>query len=494
VPNSIDGKGEILDELSNTAERKVTVRIDSKLLAEAESADPNAKGGKKTAGEELRRVIATVGKRGEPGEHTRCVVSVSMLTEGWDANNVTHILGLRAFGSQLLCEQVVGRGLRRRDYTPNKETGLLDAEYVDVYGIPFSIIPYKGRAVHQKAPEDKPKHRVWAIPDRAEWEMKFPLVKGYTFGSGGRGLLTCEVDKIEALAVSPKIEPTGAFLKPMAGIQEQDTPGVTPFGYEHQTREQYHANTHYQTILFQITQKIVDDILSASEGGSSKKAKVMRLYSRHHLFPQVFRFVTEYVSRRVNLNGQDEREIGLQSYSERIIERVRESIYPDTEQGEPPLLPILDRYRPMGTTEKVDFTTTRPVVPTARSHINLVVLDSDWEKAAAAALDACPLVDFFARNDHLGLVIPYQHMGQDHDYSPDFLVQLKSKRRVLLEIKGYEVFDADKNAAKFTAARRWATAVNNLNDEDFGQWGLAVVREEDMSDLLPALEKAAQGG
>ena len=481
------GNSEILTEFANTVTRKVTVRIDSRLLGEAESADSSK--GKKTAAEELRRVIATVGKPGQPGEHVRCVVSVSMLTEGWDANNVTHILGIRAFGSQLLCEQVVGRGLRRKDYKPNKETGLLDAEYVDVYGIPFSVIPYKGRAVQDKAPEDKPKHRVWAVPDRAEWEIKFPLVKGYVFGLS-KGLLTCDVDNLEPISVMSEIEPKSLYLRPTAGYQDTDKPGSVPFVYEVQSRDKYHASTHYQTILFQITQQIVDDLVSANDASQSKKAKVLRLFSRHHLFPQVFRFVSEFVARRVNLNGSDPREIGLKAYTERIVERVREAIFPDTDQGEPPLLPILDRYRPMGTTEQVDFTTTRPVVPTKLSHINLVVMDSDWEKAAAEALDTCPLVDCFARNDHLGLVIPYEHLGGEHDYTPDFLVRLKSKRKVLLEIKGYEVHNPDLNAAKHTAARRWVTAVNNMNDEDFGQWEFTVVRQKDMSDLLPQLRTA----
>ena len=139
----IYGQGAIFPELfSNTPTEKRTIRIDTKLLAEAESDDPKKK--RQDAAEELRQVVATVGKRGEPGEHVRCVVSVSMLTEGWDANNVTHILGVRAFGSQLLCEQVVGRGLRRMDYVPDPKTGLLTEEYVDVYGIPFCGDPVQG--------------------------------------------------------------------------------------------------------------------------------------------------------------------------------------------------------------------------------------------------------------------------------------------------------------------------------------------------------------
>ena len=156
---------------SNTADRKFTIRIDSKLLAQAEAGDTGKK--RADAAEELRRVVATVGKVGEPGEHVRCVVSVAMLTEGWDANTVTQVLGLRAFTSQLLCEQVVGRGLRRMDYKPDPATGLLTEEYCDVYGVPFSVIPFRGRPVNKPEPDDTPPNLVKALPERAAMEIAF---------------------------------------------------------------------------------------------------------------------------------------------------------------------------------------------------------------------------------------------------------------------------------------------------------------------------------
>ncbi len=290
------GKSAILTEFANTAARKVTVRIDSKLLQEAEAADP-AKA-RKTAAEDLRKIIATVGKQGEPGEHVRCVVSVSMLTEGWDANNVTHILGIRAFGSQLLCEQVVGRGLRRMNYEPDPNTGLLTEEYVDVYGIPFSVIPFKGRPVNQATPEDKPKHRVWALPDRDEMEIRFPIVEGYVFRMT-KGLLRCDVDKIEPLAINPKLEPTATYLRSTAGYLDTQAAAIVPFQFFKQDRKSYYASTHFQSILFQITQKIIEDLLSPSASSSDKKSRVMRLQSRHQLFPQVFSFVQAFVAKRV---------------------------------------------------------------------------------------------------------------------------------------------------------------------------------------------------
>jgi type III restriction enzyme len=466
------GQSAILPEFSNTPTRKYTVRIDTKLLAEAESEDPNKT--KKDAGEELRRIIATVGKPGEPGEFVRCVVSVSMLTEGWDANNVTHILGIRAFGSQLLCEQVVGRGLRRMNYEPDPSTGLLTEEYVDVYGIPFSVIPFKGRPVNQPTPEDKPKHRVWAVPEREHMEIRFPIVEGYVFQTT-KGVLRCDVDQIEPLSINPKLEPTTTFLQPTAGYLDAHTAGAVPFEFIPQDRKIYYANTHFQSILFQITRKIIDDLLSPSINNTDRKSRVIRLQSRHLLFPQVFSFVQEYVNKKVNFNGVDPREIGLERYTTLIVERLRDAIEPDISAGEPPLLPILNRYRPTGRSGSVDFLATRPVVPTVKSHVNLVVLHSTWEGEAAKKLEESDAVKCYVRNDHLGLVIPYEYQGAQYSYEPDFLVRLVNDLHLLVEIKGYEDHEPEKTSAKHAAARKWVAAVNNLGH--FGRWDFLVCWE-----------------
>jgi type III restriction enzyme len=474
------GQSAILKEFANTPKRQYTVRIDTKLLKDAESEDP-AKS-KQTAAEELRRVIATVGKPGEKGEFVRCVVSVAMLTEGWDANNVTHILGIRAFGSQLLCEQVVGRGLRRMSYEPDPATGLLTEEYVDVYGIPFSVIPYKGRPANQATPEDKPKNRVWALPDREEMEIRFPVVEGYVFQTT-KGLVQCDVDKIEPLRIDPKLEPTMTFLRPTAGYMDSHQAGAVPFEFVKQDRESYYRQVHFQAILFQITQMVIDDLLAPTMAGSGKKERVFRLRSRHQLFPQVFAIVQAFVRRKVDFNGVDPRELGLEKYTRLAVERVRDAIHPDDSAGEPPLLPILNRYRPVGSTSGVDFPTTRPVATATKSHINAVVLHSGWEADAARLLDASDLVKWHARNDHLGLAIKYEYIGVDHDYEPDFLVRLVNDLILLLEIKGYEVHNPEQMNSKHNTARRWVTAVNNLGE--FGRWDFLVCR--DLDRLLPSL-------
>jgi type III restriction enzyme len=481
----IYGPSHILKEFANTPERKRnTIRIDVQMLKDAESEDPAAT--RQKAAEELRKVVATVGKPGEPGEQVRCVVSVAMLTEGWDASNVTHILGIRAFGSQLLCEQVVGRGLRRMNHQPEwdeqERKWLLRPEYCDVYGIPFSVIPYKGRATKEEAPEDKPQNRVWAMPDREEMEIRFPYVEGYVFKMT-KGLLRCDLDNISHVEIDPKLEPTTTYLRPAAGYMDSHEPEKVPFEYVPQDRSTYYANTHFQSILFLITQKIIFDPQSSSMGKTDKKSAVMRLQSRHQLFPQVFSFVQQFVQKKVKYNDVDPKELGLEKYVTMIVERLRAAIHPDDSAGEPPLLPILNRYRPVGSTAGVDFVTTRKITQSLKSHINAVVLHSGWEAEAASLLDGTDFVKWYARNDHLGLVIPYRHLEVDHSYEADFLVRLANDPMLLLEIKGYEVHDRERNNAKFDAARRWVIAVNNTGD--FGRWDFLVCRDLDL--LVPKL-------
>ena len=444
---------------SNTEEHpRRTVRIDSKLLEQAESANPNAKA--KEAAEELRKIVATVGRVGEPGEQVRCVVSVAMLTEGWDANNVTHILGLRAFRSQLLCEQVVGRGLRRMDYTPDPATGLLTAEYVDVYGIPFSIIPFRGREADTPAPEDRPKNHVRALPERSAFEIRYPVVEEYAFDLR-HNAIKANVGGMERLAIEPEHEPTAVFVQAQVGYRVGPPSASGPAEFIEHDREKYYASNHIQTIQFEIARLVVNALSNTDPRGNSK----LRFQSRHRLFPQVLRIVLDYVALKVDFRGVNECELGLEKYVQRIVGRLLAAIEPDESQGESPLLPILNKHEPMGSTADVDFKTVRPCFVTAKSHINLVALDTTtWESSSAFRLEQSRQVAFYARNDELGMVIPYLYEGEPRAYMPDFLVRLTDGRTVVLETKGYEP-DIDK--AKHEAAKRWVSAVTH-----WGQLGI----------------------
>ncbi len=464
---TVYGTGQLFPErFSNREGFRPTLRIDSRLLAEAESDD--AKTSRKEAAQALRQVIDTVGKMGQPGEQVRCVVSVQMLTEGWDANNVTQILGLRAFLSQLLCEQVVGRGLRRMDYTVDPETGLLTEEYVDVYGVPFSVIPFRGRQAQTSAPEDQPKNHVHSDEARQHYEIRFPIVEGYAFALRNN-IVTANVGAMEKLSLAPDLTPTAVFVKPQVGYQVGNPSIAGGFATATQDREAYYASTHPQTIKFEIARLVVGALSEGIEGAMPK----LRLQGRHQLFPPVFRIVDAYVTQRVNFNGCHPCELGLETYVRRIVERLVAAIEPDTSGGEPPLLPRLNRCKPIGGTGEVNFKTTRPCVPTIRSHINQVVADTDsWEQAAVFRLEqAHNMVAFYARNDHLELSIPYEYFGITHAYFPDFVIRLTNGLTLLLEIKGEE---REKDRAKHQAAQRWVSAVNHW--AQLGQWAFHVCK------------------
>ncbi len=470
-------------ELWNQAGAEVTLRIDSNLLAAAESQDPNAT--RKEAAEELRRIVSSVGQVGGAGEHIRCVVSVNMLSEGWDANNVTHILGLRAFHSQLLCEQVVGRGLRRMDYTPDPVTGKLTEEYVDVFGVPFSLIPFKGRPPGDPPPpEDRPKHEVMALPERAAFTIRFPVVEGFVVDLVSHRIV-CDVAAMERLRLDPVDNPTAAFIRPQVGYAV-GTPGQqTGFGFELVTREAYYEQTHPQTIAFEIAREVVRQLTDTAHPGSEK----LRRSGRAALFPQVLAFTQAYLQTRVDYRGLHPCEVGLQTYAMRVVGLLVAAIRPDEAQGEPPLLPRLNRYKPTGSSASVHFKTVKPVQATQASHLNFVAADTgSWEQAAATQLEMAAmqgLIQCYVRNDRLELTVPYEFYGQARAYEPDFVVRMADGTHLLLEVKGAQPAEV---AAKHQAAQRWVNAVNRWGQ--LGQWQFMACHDPQgllaqLADLFP---------
>jgi type III restriction enzyme len=373
----------------------------------------------------------------------------------------------------------VGRGLRRLDYKPDPVTGLLNEEYVDVYGIPFSVIPFKGRPLKATAVEDKPKNHVRALPERKALEIRFPIVEGYAFALK-KNLIRCDVDSMEKLVIEPNREPTATFISATVGYREgsPQVAGVS-MPVTVQDRHAYYEQNHIQTIKFQIARLVVESLAELARQGTDARAAAFRLQSRHQLFPQVYEIVEEYVRKKVNFQGEHPSELGLEKYVMRIVERLRDRIEPDETQGEPPLMPVLNRYKPFGTTAEVDFKTTKPCFPTVVSHINQVVADTgEWEQSAAFRLEMAArrgLVRCYAKNDRLGLMIAYEYLGVGHNYVPDYIVRLTNGLTLLLEIKGME---DNQDKAKHDAARRWISAVNNWGQ--LGRWGLHVCRSPQM--------------
>jgi len=401
----------------------------------------------------LREVMNTVGKAGQLGAGIRCVVSVSMLTEGWDANNVTHILGIRAFGTQLLCEQVIGRALRRQSYELNEEQ-LYNVEYADVFGIPFDFT-----AKPVIAPPQPPRQtiQVKAVrPERDALEIRFPRVQGYRVELPEERL-TASFNEDSILQLSPDL--VGPTITRSQGIIGQ---GVD-IDLKHLD------DLRPSTILFHLTQRLI--YTKWRDPGEEPKL---------HLFGQLKRVTRQWLDTCLVCKGGTYP--GLLMYQEladiacnRITAAITREFH-----GRRPIKALLDPYNPTGSTAYVRFATSRTDLwdtagPPAKSHVNWVVLDSDWEAEFCRVAEAHPQVRAYVKNHNLGLEVPYRYGSETRHYRPDFIVRVDDGHapddllNLVVEIKGYRREDAKEKKA--TMETYWIPGVNNLNAH--GRWAFA---------------------
>jgi len=431
--------GEAGPWLQNRPGESNTVRIDSRLLDEAESREEGET--RQDRAEQLRELVATVGKVGEPGEQVRCLISVAMLSEGWDARNVTQILGLRAFQSQLLCEQVIGRGLRRSDYSD-----LSKPEYVDVYGVPFQLLPFaKASGTTPITPPETTAVR--SLTDREHLRLEFPRVVQIISDVGDT--LAIDMDRIEPVRVLAEFDPTSTYVEFDVG-----TPGAG-LGGEQQDRTKAYERFRLQRLVYRLA------------------AQVVAPFERPWLFPQAVEIVRRVLMEKVEYDfGVDPRELCNQHYVTLLRERIEVALLPG-EGKSGALVPVLDEYEPIGSTDRLAFSTAKPCVPTIKSHINQTVCDSKLEAGIAQQLEEDDRVLSYAKNDRLFLEIPYRYLGKSCRYRPDFLIRLDGGGTLLLEAKGKP---DEKDDAKATAARRWIAAVNEWGK--LGRWHYAICAKE----------------
>jgi type III restriction enzyme len=393
-----------------------------------------------------------------------------MLTEGWDCNTVTHIVGLRPFMSQLLCEQVVGRGLRRMSYDVD-ENGLFTEEVAKVFGVPFEVIPFKATK-GQATPRPK-RHHVQALPARSAFEIVFPRVEGYT--QAIRNRLVVNWDALPTVVVDPMKIPPEVDVK---GLNLNNKGRLTlsgPGRLDEVSLREFRAQRRLQELVFELARSLARDFLA--QGHCEIPA--------HTLFPQLVAIVDRYVETKIRaVAPADKKDAFLSPYYGWIVERLVSAIRPDTTQGEAPEIPRYEANRPPGTTADVDFWTSRDVCEVNRSHVNYVVADTlRWEQAAAFHIDRHEATDAFVKNASLGFFIPYLHNGQRHDYLPDFIVRLNDAdgTHLILETKGYDPLAE----VKIAAARRWVAAVNA--DGSFGKWRYEIARGiEEVNAILDA--------
>jgi type III restriction enzyme len=462
----------------------VTIRVDSKVVEETDTGEakndesrwmrltldtvgrldwPRDRQGKALTPEGFEELAKKLGRPlHPPGRDIRCIVSVGMLTEGWDCNTVTHIVGLRPFMSQLLCEQVVGRGLRRTSYDVG-EDGKLTEEVAKIFGVPFEIIPFKANTGAPKKAEKR--HHVYAVPQKAAYEIKFPRIEGYRQAIRNRITVNWEriaTLKLDPLDIPPEVQmkaalPTNSGRPSLLGPGRLDTVTLNPYRQGHR----------FQELVFELAKDLTRQYAASAEC----------LAPAHVLFPQLARIARRYLDDKVLVIPPfDIVDVFLSPYYGWVIERLLEAIRPDEAgggdaAGETPEVPIYEANRGPGSTAEVNYWTSRDVREVLHSHLNYVVADTkQWEQAAAYIIDTHPGVRAFVKNAGLGFAIPYLHNGQLHDYLPDFILRLEApgEQYLILETKGYD----EDAVVKANAAARWVKAVNA--DGRYGKWQYAV--------------------
>ncbi|MCY4107584.1 MAG: restriction endonuclease, partial [Chloroflexi bacterium] len=400
----------------------------------------------------LREAMNTVGKPGRLGESIRCVVSVAMLSEGWDANTVTHVLGVRAFGTQLLCEQVVGRALRRQSYELNAD-GLFDVEYADVLGIPFD---FTAEPVVVRPGRPRRTIHVHAVrPDRDALTIEFPRVEGFSIELPDEGL-TARFTPDSAFTLTPDmVGPTKTRNEGILGEGVELTPAIV-------------AKMRPASLAFHLAKHLLFRHFRGADG-------VPRL----HLLGDLKRIAREWLDcYLVCKGGTSPGQLLYATIADDACERIRNAIQPLT--GDRCIRAVLDPYNPRGSSAEVDFTTSKTNrwrTDATKCHVNWAICDSDWEAEFCRVVEARPDVLAYVKNQGMGFTVPYRMKGAPHRYVPDFIVRVDDGRNepanVVVEIKGQRGEDAKIKAE--TMRTSWVPGVNALGD--FGRWVFAELRD-----------------
>jgi len=406
----------------------------------------------------LREVMNTVGKPGKLGEQVRCVVSVSMLTEGWDASTVTHILGVRAFGTQLLCEQVVGRGLRRMSHATSERTIEIDGttqkfesyepEYAEVYGVPFSFIPCAGATKMPK--QTATPTRVRALEERIDCEITFPRLMGYRY--------ILPEEKIEAVFTSNS----------QMVLSTEEMPSKTQVASIVGSEEWHSLDDLKERRLQEVDFLIASRLLNRYFKGADDEAKPW-------LFPSALKITRDWRTKCVVYKDNTFPQMLLMvQYADEAVEKIYRAIVTG-DGGKASLRPIMAAYDPLGSTRYVNFDTTLPVYLTAKDkcHISHVVADTGtWEQKTAQSLEDMPEVICYVKNHNLGFTIPYTINNEQHNYTPDFIIRIddgygrENPLNLIVEVSGRDKKDKKEKCA--TARELWVPAVNQHGG--FGRW------------------------
>ncbi|WP_405243683.1 BPTD_3080 family restriction endonuclease [Lentisalinibacter salinarum] len=469
-------------EFRNSPGSEMTVRIDSKV------GEDIAAGGSKDETRRLRFVLETIGRTVWPGGHipeeygelvdrhnrralededsalvtinaskppgrdVRCIISVSMLSEGWDATTVTHVVGLRPFGSQLLCEQVVGRALRRTSYAVDPKTSRFTEETAQIFGVPFELIPFKVEG-GKPPPPSPPANHIYADPEKSEYEIEFPVVEGFQ----DRGIVQVAIDwdQVGDIVIDPSRVPDRTLVQGLSTADGRLT-RYGPGEARDVSIDDWRKTIRTQQVAFALAKQLT----------LQWKHEYGEAIPTHRLFPQMLQTAMRFLDEHVECEeGAVKQDALINPYFDDCVKMLINAMSAVSEEGEAAEQAVI-ASGPAGvrTTATVDFHTGKQLHDVTKCHLNGAVFDSDWERQAGETLDASASVRAWVKNDRLGLFIPYRKHGASRQYLPDFVVETRDDGFLMIEIKG-QLGDA---LLKKAAAERWCRAVSK--DGRFGQW------------------------
>lgn len=489
-----------LPRFHNEQGREVTVQIDSSMMKKIDDGGQGSDESAYTA-KRLRYILDTAGKRdwpggkvpdewrdyvlrhnrraedddslhriseAPPGRNVRCIVSVSMLSEGWDANNVTHIVGLRPFGSQLLCEQVTGRALRRKSYAFD-DKDMLAEEIATICGVPFELVPFKANPDQNERPKPRPQHIIKAVPEKSDFEISIPIIDGRTFVKD----IDFDIDwnEVQQVTLDPNHIPSEVDFHPNLaheGSLAKNSPGKK----QHVTLEKWREMHRQQSVAFMLADRVCAKLRAALE--ASDLASPL-----HVMFSSVAKAAVRFLDDREKLvimgNGDPRDVLASEDYATRATHSLV-AAFLATANGADEERANVSRYLKTG---NVRYSTTRNVwEPIEKCHLNKMVADTEqWEQSAAYYLDAHPKVTKWVKTggtnfDGEKFIIRYYLDEEAKTYEPDFVAAIGEDLNLVIEIKGAGI-NSDVTDAKAKATERWAKALTA--EGNHGRWKYLLV-------------------
>ena len=446
VPGALDLFSNVLSDGSGFEENPRTLLVHSKLDSDDAISGRLGSEMRSVAGrlgresgdfkDVIRETLNTVGQVGRKGEQIRCVISVSMLTEGWDTRTVTHVLGYRAFSTQLLCEQVTGRALRRVNFDNFDESGRFKPEFAEVFGIPFEFMPTRGVGPPNPPPS---RYAVASLPGRSNLRVFFPKITGYLIEPATDGL---------------QLDPS---LIQRHHIRVEDTPSITWTGGV------IGSNDPIEMPILR-TQSAVFVTAQAAARQFAGDADL-----RLSLFRDMVGATEQWLKSEL-VECENLSLLTHPPHSANVPAAIAKACLGRSSSSR-----LIGEFggRALGSTEGVWFETSlRDWRPARKSELNRAACHSQFELRVAEFLDRHDGVEAWVRNFQLGWTVPYVFKSAQREYEPDFVARLFGDSEddacvhLMIEVKG--VPDDESEAKARYVNDWWIPAV--ANSEQVPPW------------------------